>query len=171
MSTKSTTSSTSPGAQHEDAWARPIHDFPGLVHLAPPLNYLDDPVSAVINAFARDPGAGAIFVVDADDHLLGYIPEEALDADLVTLVLPQRLWPAVREMDTRDVLRAARAPTLKARELMVGVRSVTPKTTLTEAVGLMVRARQPVAPLLDEHHRLLGYIRLFEVLSHFLRSS
>ena len=103
----------------------------------------DDPVSAVIEAFSRDRGAGAIFVVDADDHLLGCIPEQALDADLVTLVLPQRLWPAVREMDTRDVLRAARAPKLKARDLMVGVRSVTPKTTLTDAVGQMVRPANP----------------------------
>jgi CBS domain-containing protein len=171
MSTKSATSSSASGAQPQDAWARPIRDFPGLVHLAPPLNYLDDPVSAVIEAFSRDRGAGAIFVVDADDHLLGCIPEQALDADLVTLVLPQRLWPALREMDTRDLLRAARAPKLKARDLMVGVRSVTPQTTLTDAVGQMVRARQPMAPLLDEHDRLLGYIRLFEVLAHFLRSS
>ena len=88
MSPTSATSSPAPGAQPEDAWARPIRDFPGLVHLAPPLNYLDDPVSAVIDAFSRDRGAGAIFVVDADDHLLGCIPEQALDADLVTVVAP-----------------------------------------------------------------------------------
>jgi CBS-domain-containing membrane protein len=123
----------------------------------------------VIETFSRDHGAGAVFVVDADDHLLGCIPEQALDADLVAVVLPQRLWPAVREMDTRDILRAARAPRLKADDLMVGVRCVTPGTTLTDAVGQMVRARQSMAPLLDEQGRLLGYIRLFELLAHFLR--
>ena len=171
MSAQSVAAATSPDAHPEDAWARPIRDFPGLVHLAPPLNYLDDPVLAVIEAFSRDRGAGAILVVDSDDRLLGCIPEQALDADLVTLVLPQRLWPAIHEMDTRDVLRAARAPKLKARDLMVGVRSVTPQTTLTDAVGRIVRARQSMAPLVDEHDRVLGYIRLFEVLAHFLRLS
>ena len=65
---------------------------------------------------------------------------------------------------------ARRPPKLKARDLMVGVRSVTPKTTLTDAVGLMVRAHQPMAPLLDDHDRRLGYIRLFEVLAHFFFS-
>jgi CBS-domain-containing membrane protein len=154
-----------------DAWARPLRDFPGLVHLAPPLNSPDDPVTSVIDAFARDRGAGAIFVVDHDDHLLGCIPEQALDADLVTLALPQRLWPAVREMDTRDVLRAARAPKLKARDLMVGVRSVTPDTPLTDAVGQMVRSHQTMAPLVDEHERVLGYVRLFDLLAHFIRTS
>jgi len=154
-----------------DAWARPLRDFPGLVHLAPPVNYPEDPVTSVITAFARDRGAGAIFVVDHEDHLQGCIPEQALDADLVTLALPQRLWPAVREMDTRDVLRAARAPKLKAKDLMVGVRSVTPDTILAEAVGQMVRSHQAMAPLVDEHERVLGYIRLFDLLAHFIRPS
>jgi CBS-domain-containing membrane protein len=163
-------SATSSRRQLETAWARPLSEFPGLVHLAPPVNHPEDTLTAVIETFSRDHGAGAVFVVDADDHLLGCIPEQALDADLVTVVLPQHLWPAVREMDTREVLRAARAPRLKARDLMVGVRSVTPNTTLTDAVGQMVRARQNMAPLLDEQQRLLGYIRLFELLAHFLRT-
>lgn len=170
MNIDSATSLPASAAHSNDAWMRPIVDFPGLVHLAPPVTLLDDPVSAVIDAFSRDRGAGAVFVVDADDQLLGCIPEQALDADLVTLVLPQRLWPAVREMDTRDVLRAARAPQLRARDLMVGVRSVTPQTSLIDAVGQMVRTRRPMVPLSDEHARLLGYMRLFEVLAHFLRT-
>jgi hypothetical protein len=134
------------------------------------LNHPEDALTAVIETFSRDHGAGAVFIVDADDHLLGCIPEQALDADLVTVVLPQRLWPALREMNTREVLRAAGAPRLKAGDLMVGVRRVTPSTTLTDAVGQIVRARQSMAPLVDEQGRLLGYIRLFELLAHFLRS-
>jgi len=164
---------SSPTASHQprEPWDRPVRDFPGLVHLAPPINHPDDPLTAVIESFSRDRGASAIFVVDADDHLVGCIREQALDADLVTLVVPQRLWPAIREMDTRDVLRAARGPRRTAREVMVGVRSITPQTSLTDAVGLMTRAAQPTAPLVDADGRLLGYIRLFEVLAHFLRQA
>src|SRR5438105_8751141 len=147
----SSNSASSPSASRQpvEPWESPVRDYPGLVHLAPPINHPDDPLTAVIESFSRDRGASAIFVVDADDHLVGCIREQALDADLVTLVVPQRLWPAIREMDTRDVLRAARGPARTARDLMVGVRSVTPQTSLTEAVGLMVRAQQPVTPLVD----------------------
>jgi CBS-domain-containing membrane protein len=166
-------SASSPTAPHgpPEPWGRPVREFPGLVHLAPPINHPDDPLTAVIESFSRDRGASAIFVVDDEDHLLGCIREQALDADLVTLVLPQRLWPAIREMDMRDVLRAARGPRKTAREVMVGVRSITPHTSLTDAVGLMTRAEQPTAPLVDDDGRLLGYVRLFEVLAHFLRTS
>ena len=87
----------------------------------------------------------------------------------MTLVVPQRLWPAMRDMDTRAVLRAARGPRRTARDVMVGVRSITPQTSLTDAVGLMTRTEQPTAPLIDADGRLLGYVRLFEVLAHFLR--
>jgi CBS-domain-containing membrane protein len=52
---------------------------------------------------------------------------------------------------------------------MVGVRAITPQTSLTDAVGLMTRTEQPTAPLIDADGRLLGYVRLFEVLAHFLR--
>jgi hypothetical protein len=67
------------------------------------------------------------------------------------------------------VLRAARGPRRTAREVMVGVRSIGPQTSLTDAVGIMIRAEQPMAPLVDADGRLLGYVRLFELLAHFLR--
>src|SRR5213596_91123 len=146
----STSTSTAEAAGVPDPWQRPIREFAGLVHLAPPVAHLDDPLATVIDAFSRDRGAGAMFVVDDDDKLLGSIPERAIDSDLATLVLPQRLWPAVHEMDTRAILRAARGAERRARDLMVRVRSVTPETPLIEAVGLMIRSGDPTLPLLDE---------------------
>ena len=143
--------------------------FGGLVHLAPPVNHPEHPLTVVVEAFSRDPGAGAIFIVDGDDHLLGCIREEALDADVVRLILPQRLWSTIDDMDTRTVLRAARGPRLTARDLMVKVRSITPDTMLTDAIALMAHAHQSVAPLVDADGRLLGYVRLLEVLAHCLR--
>jgi CBS-domain-containing membrane protein len=147
-----------------------VSDFGGLLHLAPPVNHPEDQLTVIVEAFSRDPGAGAIFVVDAEDRLLGYIREEALDADLVRFVLPQRLWSAIDEMDTRTILRAARGPRLTARDLMAKVRSITSETLLTDAIALMARAHQSVAPLVDADGRLLGYMRLLEVLAHCLRS-
>jgi CBS domain-containing protein len=153
-----------------DPWQRPVSEFGGLVHLAPPVNHPEDPLTAVVEAFSRDRGAGAIFVVDVEDRLLGCIREEALDADLVRLVLPQRLWSTIDDLDTRTILRAARGPRLTARDLMVKVHSITPDTLMTDAIATMARAHQSVAPLVDTGGRLLGYLRLLEVLAHFLRS-
>jgi CBS domain-containing protein len=156
-------------APESDPWRRPVREFPGLVHLAPPVNHPDDSLTDVIDAFSRDQGAGAIFIVDAEDKLLGCIPERAIDSDLVTLVLPQRLWPVVHEMDTRAVMRAARGASRRARELMTHARSVTPDDALIEALGLMIRNGHPALALVDGRGRLLGYLRLFEVLAHFRR--
>jgi CBS-domain-containing membrane protein len=158
-------------AEVADPWKRPIRDFPGLTHLAPPIAHPNDEVRMVIEALSRDLGASAIFVVDDDDKLVGCIREQALDADLVTLVIPQHLWPSITEMDTRTALRAARGPVRKACELMAAVRAVTPESKLVEAVGLMIRSAQPTVPLVDREGRLLGYLRLFEVLAHFLREN
>src|SRR4051794_3133737 len=159
------------GADTVDPWHRPVRDFPGLVHLAPPITHPDDSLTTVIDAFSRDQGAGALFIVDEDDKLLGGIPERAIDADLATLVLPQRLWPVVHEMDTRAALRAARGTSRRARDLMVHVRSITPDSRLVDAVALMIRSQHPTLALVDETGRLLGYLRLFEVLAHFPRQS
>ncbi len=148
-----------------------MRHFGGLVHLAPPVSHPDDPLTAIVETFSRDPGAGAIFVVDGDDHLLGCIREDALDADLVKLVLPQRLWSSIDDMDTRAVLRAARGPRLTARDLMLKVRSITPDTLVSDAIGIMARTRQSTAPLVDTDGRLLGYVRLLELLAHLLRPS
>src|SRR5260370_5821279 len=140
-------SAATAGREASDPWTRPVSEFAGLVHLAPPVNHPEDQLNLTVEAFSRDPGAGAIFVVDGDDRLLGYIREEALDADLVRLVLPQRLWSAIDDMDTRTILRAARGPRLTARDFMVKVRSITSETLLTDAIALMARAHQSLAPL------------------------
>jgi CBS domain-containing protein len=151
-------------------WDRPIEEFPGLVHLAPPVNHPDDPLTAVIEAFSKDRGAGAIFVVDSEDRPVGCIRERTLDMDLITLTLPEQLWPSIREMDARDFLRATHARTRTAGELMVPVKTVAASTPLKDAVAHMARGGQPAIGLVDAEGRLLGYISLFEALAHLLRS-
>jgi CBS domain-containing protein len=154
-----------------EPWDRPLREFPGLVHLAPPVSHPDDSLTRVVETFARDSGAGGVFVVDADERLLGCIREHMLDSDLVTLVLPQRLWSSVRDFDTRQVLRAARPTARRAKDLMTPTRSVTAETSLKDALALMTRAEEPAAALVDGAGRFLGYVRRFEVLAHFVRHS
>src|SRR5256885_14253472 len=119
MSTQRTpaSSSATAGPESSSPWQGPVSKFGGLVHLAPPVNHPEDPLTVVVEAFSRDPGAGAVFIVDGDDHLLGCIREEALDADVVRLILPQRLWSPIDDMNPRPAFAAERGPRLQRADL------------------------------------------------------
>jgi len=147
---------------------RTLAHLPGLAHLAPPVIGRDAPLEAIVDALSRDPAAGLAFVTGPDDRLLGVIPERALDADLIALVLPSSAVPSVVTMGRREALRAARGRAVTAGELMSTPRTVTPDTTLGDAIATMWRAEQRVAPLVDAHGLLLGYVALFELLAMLL---
>jgi CBS domain-containing protein len=147
---------------------RTLAQLPRLAHLAPPVIGPDATLEAVVDALSRDPAAGLAFVTGADDRLLGVVSERALDADLIALVLPPAAVPSVVSLGRREALRAARGRSVTARELMSEPRTVTPGTTLGDAIASMWRAEQRVAPLVDAHGQLLGYVALFELLATLL---
>ena len=149
-------------------WQRQVGDFAHLLHLGPPAVRPKDPIEAVVLALSRDPHARSVFVTDADDHLLGAIPEQRLDADLVKLVLPQPLWPALGELDTRELMRAASRVRETASDLMGRGIEAKVETSLKDVVIGMIRGGQPVTALTDPEHRLLGYVSLFEILAELL---
>jgi CBS-domain-containing membrane protein len=128
-------------------------------------------LQTVVAAFASDPGARLVFVTDADDHLLGAVTERRLDADLVRQVLPQPLWPALGELDTRDLMRAAQGKVPTAGALMTLCISASPEGSLGDAAITMIRESQPVLALVDDAQRLLGYVSLFEILTDLLRET
>ena len=145
-----------------------LSDLPSLAHLAPPVVGPADPIDTIVAALSRDPGATMAFVTDQQDRLLGVVPEHALDADLITLVLPPAALPALVPIGGRDALRAARGRGLTAGELMTSVGAVTPSTTVSDAIALMWRAGQRAMPLVDGSGALLGYVTLFELLAVLL---
>lgn len=153
------------------AWRRSVETFPSLLHLAPPVVRPDDSLADIVAALSSDPGARQIFVTDGQDHLVGAIPEQRLDADLVKLVLPQPLWATLGELDTRELLLAAKGKRQTARDLMSPCAKMELQDQLGNAVISMIRASQNVIALVDEQHRLLGYLGLFEILTELLRQS
>ncbi|HEX9494861.1 MAG TPA: CBS domain-containing protein [Candidatus Limnocylindria bacterium] len=147
-----------------------LADLPRLAHLAPPVIGPDARLEEIVDALSRDPGSGLAFVTGPDGRLLGVIPERALDADLIALVLPQAAVSSVVTLGRREALRASHGRAVTAGELMSAPRTVTPETTLSAAIASMWRAEQRVAPLVDAEGALLGYVALFELLAAMLRS-
>lgn len=162
------TSNPQSASGNRSLWKRPVRDFPDLIHLAPPVIHPDESLKHVIMTFAGNPGARTVFVTDANDRLLGAIPERDLDLEIMTLVLPEQLWSEVREWNVRELMRAAHGEKATARELMTRVPAVTPDRPLHEAVAIMSRGKDSVVPLVDDQGRLLGYLTLFETLAAFI---
>jgi CBS domain-containing protein len=146
-----------------------LADLPRLAHLAPPVIGPDAPLEAIVDALSRDPVAGLAFVTGPGDRLLGVIAERALDADLIALVLPQSAVPSIVTIGRREAIRAARGRSVTAGELMTAPRTVTPETTLSDAIASMWRSEQRVAPLVGRDGSFLGYVALFELLATMLR--
>jgi len=122
-------------------------------------------VSDVFTALSRDSRARQVFVLDDQDRLIGAIPERNVDVDLMSLALPQELLPALRQLDTRDVLRVAKGRSATAQDLMTRARSVALQTPLRDAIAMMSRGDETTLPVVDDSGRLLGYLILFEVLA------
>jgi len=162
-------SSTPQAVQPELAWEKPLHAFQDLLHLAPPVCRADDGLMSVVEAFSRDPGARCVYILDAGDRLLGAVPERALDRDLITLALPEVLWPEVHELDMRELVRLSRGGAQTARQLMSKAHAVTAAAPLKEAITLMVRSGETTIAVLDDQQRLLGYMALFEVLAQLAK--
>ena len=152
-------------------WQRHIGDFASLLHLAPPTVRPNDTLRDVVTALSSDPHARSVFVTDAEDHLLGAIAEMRLDADLVKLVLPQPLWPALGELDTRDLMRVAKREGETASDLMTRCLDARAEAPLRDVVIAMIRGGHTVTALVDDQHRLLGYLSLFEILADLLRQT
>ena len=149
-------------------WDRPVAEFLNLLHLAPPVCRPDDSMASIVAAFSADPGARSVFVVDSEDRILGAISEHNLDVDLLTMALPQELWPSIADLGTRDLVRAAKGNARRARDLMTAARSVSASAPLRDAVAAMSKHGESVVALVDDSHRLIGYVALFEVLADLI---
>ncbi|MEA2639721.1 MAG: hypothetical protein QOF51_1115 [Chloroflexota bacterium] len=150
-------------------WQRRLSECSGLVHLAPPVAYPNTSLANVVTSLANDPRPGGVFVTDADDRLLGWIPERTLDADLLVTLLPSELWRSVGEVDVRDLLRAARAHGQTAKDLMRPARTVQPDAALKDVIVMLARSESRVLALVDDQKRLLGYVTMFDVLADLLQ--
>lgn len=152
------------------AWQRHIRDCPELIHLAPPAVLPDSRLPDIVEALSSDPASRGVFVADAEDLLVGWIPERRLDVDLMLTALPGEIARSLGELGTRDLIRASHGKQQTARELMTPAKTVTPDGSLKDAILSMSRSGLQVIGLVDERKRLLGYLSLFEILAALLRS-
>ncbi|MFH1560790.1 MAG: CBS domain-containing protein [Chloroflexota bacterium] len=116
----------------------------------------------IITKFAREPGVTAVFLVDSRERFAGMISR----ADLLKwaqLRLPGR--GGSREIHVGEVLRLVFAT--KAEDLARGDRrslGVRPNDTLAKALEQMINQEEITIPVLDSEGKIMGDLRLSEVL-------
>jgi len=146
-----------------------VADADALLHLVPPVVSPHDDVRALVRTVARDPLARCAFVVDGAGKLLGTVPVEEIDRDLLMLLAP---GVAAQELVTpRQAARLAHGLDETAQRLMRPAASVGLHDTLATAVRRMAERRQECAAVLDDGGALLGYVALFELLADALVSA
>jgi len=137
-----------------------------LLHLVPPVVSPQDTLRTLVLAISRDPVARCAFVTDAEGHLLGVVPVDEIDRDMLLLLAP---GAATQELVTvRQAARLAHGLDETAQRLMRSAASVGLDDTLGVAVRRMAEHHQESAAVLDDSGALLGYVALFELLADAL---
>ncbi len=116
----------------------------------------------VITRFAREPGVRGIFLIDADERFVGLITRN----DLMKWAHVQLFGGKGRdEITISEIFRLANAA--KAKDLFRGEPrelSVNESDTLQSALDKMLDYEEDVLPVVDNECRILGDLRLSEVL-------
>ncbi len=133
-----------------------------LLHLVPPVVSPQDDLRALVRSIAADPLARCAFVADADGRLLGVVPVDEIDRDLLMLLAPG----VQQELVTpRQAARLAHGLDETAQRLMRSAACVGLDDTLSVAVERMSEHHQESAAVVDAAGALLGYVALFELLA------
>ncbi len=141
----------------------PVGSADTLLHLVPPVVSPHDDLRTVVQAIARDPLARCVFVVDDSGRLLGVVPVDEIDRDMLALLAP---GAAAQELVTpRQAARLAHGLDETAQRLMRSAACVGLDDTLAAAVRRMSEHHQESAAVLDASGQLLGYVALFELLA------
>lgn len=116
----------------------------------------------VITRFAREPGVRGIFLIDADERFVGLITRN----DLMKWAHVQLFGGKGRdEITVSEIFRLVDAA--KAKDLFRGEPrelSVNESDTLQSALDKMLDYEEDVLPVVDNERRILGDLRLSEVL-------
>jgi CBS domain-containing protein len=126
----------------------------------------DEDFAEIIRRFAIRADLRGIFVADAEGHLLGVITRSDL-LDWARIKLGAALQAPLRDLDkTLRLVSLMRAST--AGEVMhphSQRAAVRPDDPLAHALRLMIELDLIVLPVVDENNRIIGDLKLAEVLA------
>ena len=137
-----------------------IHDrhTPGFKTVAP-----NSSLETVVRTFAASGAVQSIFVVEEDGRLVGAINRQDLLMWVGVKIVGGEASRTLTVGNIRRIVFAANARDLARRTS--SVRPINPKTDLSAALRAMLDSGEPVVPVVDEDGKLVGDLRVSEVLA------
>ncbi|MGQ9467573.1 MAG: CBS domain-containing protein [Anaerolineae bacterium] len=124
----------------------------------------DAPLDEVARALAAHPGVRVACVVTEEGRLIGLLDVYTLAEDLLFYILPEELLRGVTDLE-RVAEFAARVRIRTVADGMQRPVWVKETDTLKQALMLMHEHRLSGLPVVDEAHRVVGYVDLLELLT------
>lgn len=123
----------------------------------------DAPIHALLQKIIEDPRTRHVYVVDAQKKLLGSVRMQ-------TVV--HYLFPLVNQEEEQVVPAIPRYLNIsQVQDLMkTDPFYVTEKTTLWEVSRILMREKINELPVVDDQHRIIGQINVYEIILSYLSS-
>lgn len=141
-----------------------------LLTIAGVMVHAADSLQEVAEQAVRNPGCRLIAVVDDLDRLVGILPVRTLVNDIFVKIVPELFLGRIEDMaDVKDYAELVKART--ARDVMQAPISVERTQTVRDAFELLHEHDLPGLPIVDEQHRVVGYVDQLELLLVWVRAS
>jgi CBS domain-containing protein len=138
----------------------------------PPVVRAGDDASHVAKLAINGPLPRAVYVLDADDHLLGTIYDRDLARRLFEHIEPSLYLDAHRFPGTHLLQLAESATTIQAESLMTDMpMTISEPETINTAMGVLYRARIDELPVTGDKTQLIGVIRALDILREWVEDA
>lgn len=156
-----------PGHEHRLAKRTPVGEIDHHLDIGPNVVHADEDLLSVARKAIGQPQTRLLAVVDAGVRVVGVIPVLRVVEEIVARVSPEALMAEVTDLASagrfgREV--GARV----ARDLMSEPVVLRPDSTIGDAFRAMHEHRYSGLPVVDDEHRVIGYIDLLELALRYL---
>lgn len=130
----------------------------------PTIVTVDTPLNEVAKIFLANPHVPLICVINAEERLVGIIPEVWFAEMMLVPAMPERFIQVPEEYE-KAINYVRMDPGQKAFDIMEDPVFISNEATLEEAFFIMNEAQTNGLPVVNKHYRVVGYLSLSELMS------
>jgi CBS-domain-containing membrane protein len=147
-----------------------IDEADRLLSIGPVVVRADESLRQIAEKAVENTGCRVIAVVDAEERLIGVIPIRVLVNDIFLKIVPEEFLGEILDIDA--VLKyAEHIGARTAADIQLPAVSVRRDETLRDAFSRMHDARLNGLPIIDDQHKVVGYVDQLEMLIVWVRTT
>ena len=147
-----------------------IDEADRLLSIGPVVVRADESLRQLAEKAVENTGCRVIAVVDAEERLIGVIPIRVLVNDIFLKIVPEEFLGEILDIDA--VLKyAEHIGARTAADIQLPAVSVRREETLRDAFRRMHDAKLNGLPIIDDQHRVVGYVDQLEMLIVWVQST